>query len=218
MNFNILESNPRLEKDSNLILIIGMYRSGTVWCFNLIKTMLETVYGAENVYARYRTDWVESEASGKKHLLMKFHEYDDRLVKRSNFTVFSERDYNSMISSMNRMHEVDKNTDIETLDYMHPSFKKRVLSDSVKYRNVANYTFNYDNLLNDKLVIASSLASKMNILTGKMNESNKINYEQLVKILREVESIPNSSHLKDTGSRDINTLMHKNHKSDKFNI
>ena len=207
-----------IDKDANLILIVGMYRSGTVWCFNVVKNILEAAHGKENVYARYKTDWIEDEAKNKKQLLMKFHEFDHRLAKRANLTIFSTRDYNDMIASMNRMHEVNKYTDQKLLDYMHPSFRLRVLKDSSEWKKTADIVYSYNDLMNAKLIIASTIANKLNLLTGKLSENNKISYEQLVKILRDVESIPNSSHLPDTGSHDKMTLMHKNHKSEKFNI
>lgn len=107
-----------------LILVAGLNRSGSTWLYNCIRLILQTQH--DNVYSCWIKDYIASDPAGVH--LVKIHEPDDNLTKRTDEIYTSRRDIREIAGSMMRMGWLEPADIWSYLDaitnYVHPFWFK----------------------------------------------------------------------------------------------
>jgi hypothetical protein len=90
--------------DTTLIVAAGMPRSASTWLYNVVRLVLISKIGSENV----NCGWIDdvSLCSEKEYTLVKIHNFDPDLVKKADKIVYSFRDVRDAMASMQRKFAV----------------------------------------------------------------------------------------------------------------
>lgn len=200
---------------SKFVVIAGMYRSGSTWSYNVTRLMLERLVGADKVYARFHEEY-NHEIANQPHMayrIGKAHHWMAEWADAASCIIYSDRDYDEVIQSMNRMH-----TQVEDKYWEHPDFKEAMRGEQNAWKPRAHVYFAFNEIFNNKLGIALRIAETLGILTGKMREDGKLSFEEVLSVVREVEAIPNLPEDVPTYKYDESNLMHARHRSNRFDI
>jgi len=171
------------------VLCAGMTRSASTWLYNAARLLVSNSLDTEINYG-----WVGDfeQLPLRSNCVIKLHNYDPALVRRSSHILYSYRDIRDVLGSMKRVW--NKKPSIETAD--------RLVSLFQKWTSEADFVVKYDDILEDKNQVIERLAETLGI-----NNSNP----QL--IIDEITNMNYSSEGPKSVHNQIN-LFHKRHITD----
>lgn len=184
-------------KDKIVIGICGMYRSGSTWQYNCIKTILElNGYSVQKGNSGHLiNDKIEDlKDCDKDFLLFKTHPYKEEDKKLMNLIFTSDRNLDEVRKSFESLMVNEIPHSIETI--------KEFYMDFLKWDKYSNYTMNYESLKNDKRKTVIDIIGTLE--RGNIRFKNRIDVDIILKELDKIIP-PTDKYF------DYNTYLFKNH-------
>ena len=188
-----------------LILIAGMYRSGSTWLYNATRMFSEEYFGRDNVYSCFVTDYNPEDPRGIH--IVKMHEYYENLAHEANLIVLSERDFSEIAMSMSKFHDIDYTPqEMEVLCSYYSEFLNHETKSVIfRYNEIVN-------MVGDELVGKSHAMLRLVLRmheTGILDQMNISEY-QVSEFVKKVEALPIPEGTPDYA--DPITLLHPKHR------
>ena len=191
-----------------LILVAGMYRSGSTWLYNAARMYLQEMHGEDSVYGCYITDY--DPQNEKPFHVVKGHEYIPEIVEAADLIVLSERNFEDIAISMSKFHDLPYSAaDIEKLCEYYSSYEN--------YRK-KSIVFRYQEIMEtvDDCLIGKS--SSLIRLTWGMMQMGVIKHtsfsdileDGIMELVMKIEALPIPDGTPDYA--DPITLLHPKHK------
>ena len=192
-----------------LILIAGMYRSGSTWLFNAVRMFLELKYGKENVYGCYITDYKREDE--RQFHVVKTHEYIQEIAEAADLIVLSERDFPGIAASMSKFHgifyqapEMAKLNEYYKEYFKYPDKSVEFEFDEITYSGISGSL--------GKILCMNRLIYKMlNLKIISMKASKVIRAGEIVELVQSIEKLPIPEGTPDYA--DPITLLHPKHRA-----
>lgn len=129
-----------------VIAIVGVYRSGSTWMFNVVKTILkEAGYSVTWRNDPYKEDALESDADFH---IIKMHEYYEKLHDASDIILTSRRSFNGVERSYRQLR-YDITVDNDTIRDMFIEYGK--------WHLFTNYDMEFVDMVTDRLKVVADL-------------------------------------------------------------
>jgi hypothetical protein len=158
-----------------LILSAGMERSASTWLYNVIRFLIkESNHYSNDIKFGWIDDispYIDTMMVSKKSLVIKVHNYDEIIAEKSDLIFYSYRDLRDVLASLKRKFDTKPSFDLAE------SLIKR---DQI-WRDVANYSMRYENMLLDKENEIESIAYCLGINDVNpelvLSQINNLSYE-----------------------------------------
>jgi len=163
-----------------LIISAGMPRSASTWLYNILRIILEN----------YTSGWfndIQGKISGNGDYLIKIHDYNDWLAKRSSFIFYSYRDVRDAIASIKRKFNIKP--DIKEVDH--------IIQQDQKWRKTNPHLVRYEDVITNPKKEVSKIIHTLGIQCD------------VDEVYHKFQQIPTTSS--NSLSYDKITLFHPNH-------
>lgn len=169
-----------------------MPRSGSTWLYNVARLL---ILRNPLLAQQFSCGWVgdlNTIPAGKSSLI-KIHDYEENIVKRSNYILYSYRDVRDAIASSFR--KFGKHPSISQVGYFIDQHRKWIAS--------ADYVMRYESMLQDKEKIVSEVAKVLNLEFGNPAE-----------IVNAIDNMHYDNNGKKNDAYHMENLYHRGHITD----
>lgn len=178
---------------TKIILSAGICRSGSTWLFNAARLLLSG--SSETVKGVWIDDISLKEVLSADILLIKTHHYDQDYTGAAYKILYSIRDLRDVASSIHRIGGKDWETIVAIFNWY-------VKDDFPKYKEVADFSMRYEEMISTPEKVLTELAACLGI--------HEFNSEYILEELDRM-SYFSSDNVNEDHNRD--NMMHKGHRS-----
>lgn len=187
-----------------LILVAGMFRSGSTWLYNVVRVYLENNF-PDNVYGCFVTDYDQQNQCC--YHVVKSHEFSTELSNKASLIVLSERDYKDIAKSMSRFHSMQYTAEdmMPLNEYYHRYAEYAQKSVKLPYTDIM---YSIDGEPVGKYYAAGLVIHRL--MKANVIETKLLVKEDIIRLVEQVETLPQPEGSVDYA--DPITLIHPNHR------
>lgn len=136
----------------DLVLSAGMIRSASTWLYNVLRLIL---LSEPTVAGDFSCGWIGDlqKIPLKRHMLVKVHAYNQKLVDQARLVFYSYRDIRDALASNARKFGAKPSINLAD----------NLISQHNKWVHVADFSMKYEEMLKDKKNLVSGIAAMLKI-------------------------------------------------------